>query len=429
MSKLVQNSILVIIFLISLSSINLWTVLPIQNTSVWWLIYALILFALVRAKHKFYNNINDSNFYEIKIYLIWNSICIIRGGFVAEDYWEWKHLIGTSMVLLLPLVTYIATNTFYVQKIMNKWIIYMLPLFIFIALFITHGAYGRYLIPVSFALLFYPLLNKHWKVICLLIALFVISIGLGARSNVIKFLVPFAIALVYYFRSHFIYRILLYTRIILLLAPFALLVLGITNVFNIFKMSDYIEGEYRIESSNKEWEGDGNLLVDTRTFIYIEVIASALKYDYVWLGRTPARGNESPSFGPSIDKELNRNKNERFANEVGIANIFTWTGLLGVLLYFLIFIKASYLALKKSNSWFIKLTGVYICFRWFYAWVEDFSRFDLSTVFLWVCIAMCISKEFRAMTDNEFKNWFRGVFDNRYRDTILKKQLVTLNKE
>ncbi|WP_282124600.1 hypothetical protein [Algibacter mikhailovii] len=428
MSKQVQNIFVVVVFLISLSSIKQWTDLPVKNTTIWWLIYAFIIFLLFKAKKKYYGHENNSNFYFIKIYLIWNSVCILRGFFVAEDYWEWKQLIGTGMVLLLPFVAFISTNTYYVQKIASNWITYVLPSFVLIALFTEHGAYGRYLIPISFVLLFFPLLNGKWKLFSVLITLYVISIDLGARSNVIKFVVPLLIGLIYYFRGYIILNILNYVRLFLLISPILFLILGITNVFNIFKMSDYIEGDYKVESSNKEWEGDGDLTVDTRTFIYEEVILSALKHNYVWMGRTPARGNESPSFGPQIDKELNRNKNERFTNEVGIANVFTWTGLIGVILYFLIFIKSSYLAIRKSNNWFIKLTGVYICFRWFYAWVEDFSSFDLSTIFLWICIAMCISKEFRAMSDEEFKSWFRGIFDRRYRDAILKKQLVVLNK-
>lgn len=422
MTRANTNFIHICIFLISLSSILQWTVLPINNTFIWWSIYAFILVIVYKSKFKVYDIQNRSSFNFIKLYLLWNIICVARGFFVAEDYWEWKHLISTAMVLLLPLIAFTATNTFYNQKIINSWIKIVLPTFILIALFIDYGAYGRYLIPISFVLIFFPMLNTNWKIISLLIGIFVITIDLGARSNVIKFLVPFLIGLIYYFRSSLTYRILVFIRVLFLFSPFILLYLGITNTFNVFKMNDYIKGEYRIES-HAEWEGDGDLTVDTRTFIYQEVIFSALKYNYSLFGRTPARGNESPSFGWQIDKELKRNKNERFTNEVGIANIFTWTGLLGVFFNFLIFVKASYLGLKKSNSWAIKLLAIYVSFRWFYSWVEDFSRFDLSTVFLWICIGMCLSKSFRRLNDFEFRNWIRGIFDKRYRNAILVRKM------
>lgn len=428
MSKFVKNSILGILFLISISSILQWTILPINNTMIWWAIYIIILYLISKANIIFYEENNRSNYVLIKIYLTWNIICIIRGFFVAEDYWEWKQLIGSSMVLLLPLLTYLCSNSFITQKIISKWTLYIFPFFILIAPFILPGAYGRFLIPISFILLFFPLLNKQWKTIGIIVAFFVIFTNLGARSNVIKFLIPLLLSFVYYFKKFIGNNILIYLRLFLLFIPFLLLFLAITDVFNIFRISDYVEGEYKIES-NAEWEGDGDLTVDTRTFIYVEVISSAIKHDYIWFGRTPARGNESPYFGAAIDKELNRNKNERFANEVGIANIFTWTGLIGVFLNFMIFVKATYMGLKKSRSWSIKILAIYVSFRWFYSWVEDFSRFDLSTVFLWLCIAMCLSNSFRNMNDEEFKNWFRGIFDKRYSKQIFKRQLVISEKK
>lgn len=408
---------------ISLSSILQWTVLPINNTFLWWCIYLMILIIIYKANKANYERENNNNFLWIRVFILWNIVCIVRGLFVAEDYWEWKHLIGTAMVLLLPIITYISTDTLYVQKILASWVKYVFPTFFAVAFFIDYGAYGRYLIPISYLLLFFPLLKTNWKIICLLVGFLVITIDLGARSNVIKFLMPLLLSLIFYLRSYFLYRLLIFGRLFFLYSPFVLLVLAITNTFNIFKISDYIEGDYTVETKS-EWKGDGDLTVDTRTFLYEEVLYSAIKYDYVIFGRTPARGNESPSFGPQIDKELNRDKNERFTNEVGVANIFTWTGLLGVILNFMIFFKASSLGLRKSNSWCMKIVAIYICFRWFYSWIEDFSRFDLSTVFLWICIGMCLSKSFRNLSDKEFKYWVQGVFDKRLRFKILKRVAV-----
>jgi len=108
--------------------------------------------------------------------------------------------------------------------------------------------------------------------------------------------------------------------------------------------------------------------------------------------------------------------------------VFTWTGIVGVILYFLIFFKATYLAIYKSKSRIMKIIGLYLSFRWAYTWVEDFSMFNLSYFFLWVVIGMCLSQDFREMSDQEFKNWVRGIFDERYRKAIVKKQLVTLKE-
>ena len=48
-----------------------------------------------------------------------------------------------------------------------------------------------------------------------------------------------------------------------------------------------------------------------------------------------------------------------------------------------------------------------------YSWVEDFNRFDIMNLTLWAMIAMGYSKEFRNMSDIEFKNWVRSVFPKR----------------
>jgi hypothetical protein len=133
----------------------------------------------------------------------------------------------------------------------------------------------------------------------------------------------------------------------------------------------------------------------------------------VLFGRTPARGNDSNLFGLHQLRELKTGKKERYANEVSILNIFTWTGLIGVILYFFVFLKASYLAVVKSNSFFMKLLGLFVAFRWVYAFIEDFSNFNLYYIFLWIMIGMCFSKEFREMNDEEIKYWVEGLFKKK----------------
>jgi len=422
MSKTVQSLIL-----IAISVISIYTAFyNVGNTAIWWVLLMFILILFILGKKKFSNSSNNTNTILVKIYLAWNVICIVRGLFVASDYWEWKFLIQTSIVMLVPLSVFILTNTFLIQRIVQQWFRYLLPAFLILIFFMRAESVGHYLIPVSFLLLFFPFLKSKWKIICLVLTLVVLGANLGARSNVIKFLIPFTLALIYYVKIPFTTNVLKIGRLGLMILPMLFLILGITNTFNVFKMSDYLEGDFKYGRADIEGAQD-NLTADTRTFLYVEVIGSALKYDYVWFGRTPARGNESASFGPIIDKELGTNKMERHGNEVNILNIFTWTGIIGVVLYFLIFLKATYLALYKSKSRIMKIIGVYLAFRWSYGWVEDFSNFNLSYFFLWLTISMCLSHDFRAMTDSEFKNWVRGILDIKYRKNILKKTKVLLH--
>ncbi|MFI1772465.1 hypothetical protein [Thalassobellus citreus] len=418
---MIKKISLLFIFLITLETVSPWSTIPLGNTFLFWIVNGFTIILFLKAKTKYYDQENDKNILILKLYLLWNIVSIIRGAFVAENYWEVKNLVTMGFTLLLPLTIYISSSRNLLQIVFNNYMTYILPLFFVFALIIDRIAYGVYLIPVSFVLLFLPLLSKKWKIIMLCFTFIGITASFAARSNVIKFIVPLILGILYYFRPFVNKNILGVARILLVGLPVVLFVLGLTGQFNVFKISDYVEGDYTTATKTGEQE---DLTADTRTGLYVEVIASALVNDYVWFGRTPARGNDSLLFGALIESQTGTGKYERYVNEVSVLNVFTWTGLIGLILYFLVFLRASYLALYKSKSWYMKILAVYICFRWTYAWVEDFSRFDLSYIFLWFIIGMCYSVSFRSMTDDEFKYWIRGVFDIRYRKATLKKVRV-----
>ena len=87
-------------------------------------------------------------------------------------------------------------------------------------------------------------------------------------------------------------------------------------------MGEYIKGEYTVEKDDGSGE-TVNLLADSRTFLYKDVLLSAQKNDYWLMGRTPARGNDTEAWAAQAKVS---GRNERFANETGILNILTWTG-------------------------------------------------------------------------------------------------------
>lgn len=384
-----------------------------KSTTVWWVISVAILVVFIFSNTYFFDKRNKSNLRFVLFYLFWNVICIVRGMFVAEGYWEWKGLIGNIFALLLPIVAYSATNKAVVQSLLSFYIKFGLPLFLIFALLIRTDAYGFYLVPVSFLLLFLPALSLRQKLILIFFTAVVLTADLGARSNIIKFVVPFVFLLFYYFRNTISVKTMEIIRLILIATPILLFVLGISGVFNVFKMDEYIKTDYEgtgVDESGNRVKTD--LKGDTRTFIYIEVLQSAKKNNYWLFGRTPARGNESESFG-EIEYELTR-RYERLTNEVAITNVFTWTGIIGVILYFLIFFNASFLAVNRSENIYAKIIGLYIAFRWLYAWVEDVNNFSLNYLMLWIMLGLCYSFTFRGMTNREVTIWVRGIFDKRY---------------
>lgn len=384
-----------------------------NSTTLWWGISILILVAFFLSKNYFFDKRNDDNMLIVWIYLLWNATCIVRGMFVAEIYWDWKALVGNAMALVLPLVIFSATNKAVVQYLLAFYIKYALPLFLIFGLIIRTDAFGFYLIPMSFLLFFLPVLTKRQKLLILCVTVVVLVADLGARSNVIKFGVPLLILILYFFRNRKIKRQLETARLTLFILPFVLFILGVSGIFNVFNMSEYMKGDLTYTGADPEGNiTEQNLTVDTRTFLYEEVLESAINNNYWLAGRTPARGNDSETFGV-ISVEVT-GRYERLANEIGLANVFTWTGVIGVILYMLMFFRASYLAVNKSRNIYAKMLGIFVAFRWLYSWIEDMNNFSLNYFMLMVMIGLCFSYSFRHMTDKEVLIWARGIFDMRY---------------
>ena len=419
-----------LVIIISISSANNWTTLPIGNTTFWWIIYAFIIISFINSKRYLFNPLDNSNILFLKLYLWWNIVCIFRGLFVADNYWEWKNLLSAGMVLLIPLSINVSMNREFTQYVFVSYLKYAIFIFILLFTFFYEDAFGQFLAPISILLLFFPIISPKWKVVLLLLYVIVLISDIEARSNIIKFTVPLLLSILYYVPKSFakIGKIFEFARLTLMIIPLVFFSLGVTGVFNIFSIDRYVKGNYETSKVRNGEIVGGDLTADTRTFLYTEVLQSAFKFDYFVFGRTPARGNESKTFGVHMADELKTGKLERFDNEVSILNVFTWTGLIGVILYLFVFFKSTYLAINRSNNIFIKIVGLYVSFRWVYAWVEDFSRIDLYSCLLWFLIGMCCSIKFRQMNDQEMKLWILGIFENKNRVAYYKLLRITESK-
>jgi hypothetical protein len=273
--------------------------------------------------------------------------------------------------------------------------------------FIGKDEFGFYLAPFSFLLLFIPIVSHKWKVLLLIIALYVIFADFGARSNVLKFSLPILFSLLYYFRSFIHLKLVEIFRKLLISLPFIFFGMAVFGMYNIFKPE--IDNPNGLVVKKKDDKGKivkENLGADTRTGLYIDVLATAQWYNTWIFGRSPARGNISTMFG---NTDMN-GRGERNANEVAILNYFTWLGAIGVLFMFVLFYRASYLAVNQSNNTFSKLIGLFIAFRWAYAWVEDINNFYIGHIYLWIFIGFCYSKAFRNMSNIEMKQWIQEIF-------------------
>lgn len=372
-----------------------------------WALTAIVIAAFVHAR-KF---CPQKNMALINAYLLWNIFCIVRGCFVAEIYWDWKNLITTAFGMLLPAFCYAFAMPQYCALLFRnliKWSIVVFPLVLLFSTFTDRAP--RYLTFFYLFLICISALPKKWKMLTVAVLLFSCLYDVGARSTVIRAVVAALLGVLFYFKGGNIRWSLRLVQRFVPFVPIVLFVFGAVGTFNIFKMDEYM-GEHIVETNVKGEENDVNLTADTRTLIYEENVNSAIKNKYVLLGRTPARGFDTNLMLVDFYDAMTYGVRlgERHGSEVSVLNVFLHAGLIGVILYFLVFYYGSYLAVFKSNNIYMKLIGTFVVFRWCYGWVEDFNQFDINYATLWMFIAMCYSVQFRSMNDAQFKQWILNI--------------------
>jgi hypothetical protein len=236
------------------------------------------------------------------------------------------------------------------------------------------------------------------------------------RSQFLKAAMSLAVMLACFFRGVIGDRLLRFVHWTFYVIPVVLLVLGISGKFNIFQdINKNYKGKY-VSSKINEYGTYADMSADSRTFIYYEVITSAIDNNYVLFGRTPARGNDTSAFEDladnlkSVYNDVNI-KRERSGNEVCFPNIFTWLGLVGMLLYIGIYLVASFMGLYRSRNYYVKLLAVYVAFNFMYGWVENVANIDILNVNYWLMISICLSSKFREMGDRKFGLWVNKIFE------------------
>lgn len=393
--------------------------IPLGNTFVYWFFSFCIVLLIPYIRRKYNPVIQKNDYFFVTCFLIWAFIGAIRGFFIADNYWEFKNLISGLLCCSLPAMTFIFCPRV-LLKFYRLWIKICIPaFFLFYLWMVTPGEVNFYLGPVFVIGCFLPYMPKKWKFIIGFLLAFMLVADLGGRSQVLKAFLAICISLLCIFRKFVFDKMLRAAHWLCYVFAIVLLVLGITGKFNVFTDLESNSGKYVEKKIVNGEQVEDDLAADSRTFIYVEVLQSALNNDYVLCGRSLARGNDSNSFGSYNAEDLKTGKYERYQNELCHLNIFTWLGVIGVLLYSLIYIRSSYLAVYRSNSYFLKLIGVFIAFHWAYGWIEDTTNFDILNISLWSAIGMGLSSQFRAMTDKDFKQWVWGIFYKKKKTFIV----------
>lgn len=377
-----------------------------------WVIEITILYVFY-TNFKRYNigRLMDRQGYFLTLFLIgWLFIGFLRGVYYAQGYWMWKIVTNQLLITLFYVVILISTNINVVQRYYKLYFILFIPL-VAVSYLINRTPLNLDYVPYATLMLFVGLVPKKERILLIGIVVFFFLVNFQ-RNDLIKIMVTSLIGIcISFFYVAIPKWSIKFAHFILLSLPLLLLFLGTTGVFNVFKMDEYISGDYEQKIVTDEGEEkEDNLKIDTRTFIYQNVFYTMNKHDAWVFGRSTAFGDEGiiGGFG-KLSKETGLKG--RFGNEVGIMDILLWYGIVGVVLYFLLYVRASYMAIYKSNNRYAKAIGLYVAFLWSWSFIWEKPLFENFFMMDLILLGLCFSTRFRAMTDDEVGIWVQAIFE------------------
>ena len=346
------------------------------------------------------------------IVLLLMLIGAIRGVFYVEGYWGykgWMNCVHSAMsfVLLYPL-----GNPTLAGRSLQYWNKYIFLLFIFVGLWATNRDAYPFQIPFIyyFYILLFALVSSQPKArLIILFGTVCTLLAIENRSGVIKTMAAIGLCSTLYLPRYMVRFSHIFINFLLYILPVVLLILGLTGTFNVFESiteEKPTEITWHNNGEDEQNEVIPDLTVDTRTLLYAEVILSAIESDYVIFGNSIGRGNKTSFTWNTAESQ----EGERLMNEAHMLNVFTWTGILGVILYSIMYFQASWLGLFRSKNRYIPLIACAVAFHWAMLWLEECPSFKPMDFALFLLLGICFSPRFRNMSDLEFRLWFRSCF-------------------
>jgi hypothetical protein len=198
-------------------------------------------------------------------------------------------------------------------------------------------------------------------------------------------------------------RIVKVTTMFCFVCPLIFFILGLSGVFNIFKISG--DFEYVVSQGDKEQ----SIAIDSRTGIYEDVLFG-LRDNKAYVFGLGANGKVKTSliYERSADY-FSKWKNGRNFNESGILNYLQWGGFAGFLVYFLFFAGASYLAVSKSNNWYMKSLGLWVSFKALCSFLGDQPSTSIYYFLIICAVGLCYNRDFRQMSDIQMKKYINQL--------------------
>lgn len=341
--------------------------------------------------------------------LAWGALSFVFGALSADDYWSWKALLLSHLfIILIPLAIIVGIHYELFIGVFRFICFVIFPIGLLLvpyALADDVQLVPRFVAPVMLLVLFSFYVSMRWRVFFIVVALISVGIDMSYRTNLIRFLVSIGLLGLVAFRIKWFFRIWPVVVGVLFSIPLILLVLGITDEFNIFRDNVF---SYDVVSRKDKVVDVMEMNVDTRTFLYVEVFNSMLRRGSSFLiGEGGAAGYDTNWFQDAV-----LNDQGRYGSEVGFLNILLHQGAIGVALYAMMILISCVTAMRDSNNTLCKMLGIFLMARWLLLFIEDIPFFDVNNYINWVVMGLCLSTKFRALTDEQLKVQFTEALKN-----------------
>lgn len=337
----------------------------------------------------------------INVFLLLNVITYIRGVLYANSADDWKLLVsdGILSMLFLPYVIICLASKesywMYFLRFFKKYG-FLLCFLLLIPVGRHLGIYdfAHYTSPIYIFILLMPYVNNKLKLMILGISLISFFNDIDVRSNLLNILVSYFLMFSHYINRNIFYKFLIFLRKSFLVLPILFFALGVSGVFNIFKTDQYLN----LDSEQKEF------VVDSRTGIYTDVILQLYK-DKALVYGLGAYGRTETYLSNVNNKSLEDAYREgRPGTESGMLNFFQYAGIIGIIIYMLLFVKSSYLLMYKSNNWLAFILGCWLAFKALFSFIEDKIVFNPNILILFLVFGLAFNKRFRNLKDYELKD-------------------------
>lgn len=365
-----------------------------NNIPLWKYISSLLLwFAIFKFPYTKFTLRNYAIFDKtcIILMIILVSLSIIKTPFINDNFiysnplygnkyisWIFNHY---SILLFYPILFIgISTQIKLLKQIAQTLFItiYLVMILSLFSPFIENHIF--YFIP-----LLLPFFRNHKLILTTTITLFLLKACgvLGVlRIHTIYFILAFI--------SFFLCTKIRNNKII----KITVITLTLLPLYFIFNALIYKESAFE---KIKDYTNNKEMQEDTRTFLYKELYQDLIDNQSLWFGK----GSHSFYYTEYFSK--NDMYEYRNTSEVPILNLMLKVGLLFVLIYLILMLRAIYLAIWKSQNWYLKSCGIILAGDFLLQFIGNMQGPYLYSITIYTIIGISLSKDWRRMTDKDIK--------------------------